>query len=110
VDAAELLIKLRRLGLAVSLEDADKVAIAPKTLLTSDLRQEIVEHKSEVLTLLHREEEVKRILSETLESLRPYLSPSLAALEDEKLLALVNWSIMVALRRLVDKLESKGKR
>jgi hypothetical protein len=109
VDAVELLIKLRRLGLAISLEDADKVAIVPKTLLTSELRQEIIEHKSEVLTLLRREEEVKTILGEMLESLRPYLTPSLAALDDEKLLALVNWAVMVALRRLVDEMEARNK-
>jgi hypothetical protein len=108
MDAVGLLLKLRRLGLAVS-PAGENIALAPKTLLTPQLREELLEHKPEVLSLLRREVEIKRTLGDVLASLRPYLTPSLAVLEDEKLLALANWSVMVALRRLVDEMESTGK-
>ncbi len=105
MEAAALLAKLRHHGLKISLAASDKVAISPSTLLTPELRQEILAHKPEVLALLSEEREATKELRDALVSLRAHLPPSMVALNDEQLLALANWAILSALSKALERMQ-----
>lgn len=74
------------------------LSLAP---LPDDLRQALREHKPSVMVALGAPLDV--VVANILEELRPNLPKSLQTLSDDQLLALVNWSIMAAWERAIQK-------
>ena len=81
---------------------AGEIEIEAPSALPDDLVSEIKEQKPAVLVALGApfDDAVSSILAE----LRPNLPPALRNLSDSKLLIMVNWSIMAAWQKTIDKL------
>ena len=99
--AFELLQRVRLLGGSISVRGGDVEIEAPSPL-PEDLVSQIKEQKPAVMVALGApfDDAVASILSE----LRPNLPPGLRNLPDGKLLVMVNWTIMAAWQRTIEKL------
>ncbi len=84
---------VQELGATLVVEHG-QVVIRSHTPLPEGLQQEIRAHKAELLIALG--EPMDQTVATILGDLRPYLPQSLQRLSDDRLLALVNWSIMAA--------------
>ena len=86
-------------GGSVSLEDGTLRLRAPSPL-PEDLRAAAREHKSAMMIALGAP--MDTVVSGILDDIRPYLPGALQSLPDEKLLALVDWSILAAWSRALE--------
>ena len=59
--ANELLLHLRESGFSINVENS-RLQIAPAESLTDELKQSIQDSKAEILCVLHRENELKRLV------------------------------------------------
>jgi hypothetical protein len=59
--ANELLLHLRESGFSINAENS-RLQIAPAESLTDELKQSIQDSKAEILCVLHRENELKRLV------------------------------------------------
>ena len=99
--AFELLQQVRLLGGSIKVTGGD-IEIAAPSPLPEELLSEIREQKPAVMVALGApfDDAVASILNE----LRPNLPPGLKNLPDSKLLVMVNWSIMAAWQKTIQKL------
>jgi len=67
--------------------------------LPDDLQRELREHKGELMVALG--EPINHTIAVILADIRPHLPKALQRLPDDKLLALVNWSIIAAFEKAV---------
>ena len=84
---------VHELGGTLLVEHGQVVARSPGPL-PEELQQEVRAHKAELLIALG--EPMDRTVASILGDLRPHLPQPLRRLSDDRLLALVNWSIMAA--------------
>jgi len=104
-NVAVIMEQVREHGITLKLVE-NKIQYFPKSAMPTDLVECIRERKAEIIECLRQEnrfsnqiptpEQIAGVLSE----LRKYLSPNLQKLDDEKLLALVNWNYMLAWNRM----------
>ena len=59
--ANELLLHLRESGFSINVENS-RLQIAPAESLTDELKQSIQDSKAEILCVLHRENELRRLV------------------------------------------------
>ena len=90
---------VQELGATLRVEHG-QVVIRSHTPLPQELQQEIRAHKAELLIALGMP--MDQTVASILGDLRPYLPQSLQRLSDDRLLALVNWSIMAAWGRALN--------
>lgn len=67
--------------------------------LPEELRQALSEHKAELMIALGAP--IDRTVAAIVRDLRPHLPPPLRRLPDDRLLVLVNWSIIAAFEKAV---------
>jgi hypothetical protein len=67
--------------------------------LPEELKEAIAKHKGELMVALG--EPINHTIAGILPDIRPHLSKALQRLPDDKLLALVNWSIIAAWEKAV---------
>lgn len=82
------------------LED-DRIKVEAPVPLPDNLRQVIRMHKPSIMVALGSPLDIA--VASVLEELRPNLPQALRKLSDDKLLALVNWSIITAWGRMIRK-------
>jgi len=83
--------------------DGDSLRVSAPAPLPDNLRQALRGHKPSIMMALGAPLDV--VVCKVLAELRQELPQSLQELPDEKLLALVNWSIMAAFERAIQSLE-----
>jgi len=91
--AMEIIRQVYALDGKLTLEDG-KLKVQAPAPLPDGLRQALREHKPSVMVALGAPLDV--VVADVLTELRPHLPQALQALSDDKLLALVNWSIMAS--------------
>lgn len=74
--------------------DDGQLKVRAKTPLPQDLRAALSEEKAAIMVALGAP--LDTVISEVLGDLRPHLPKALKQLTDDRLLVLVNWSIMAA--------------
>jgi len=94
MNALEIVDTVRRHGAELTVQDGQLVITGSGPPLPDAVRQELRAHKAELLVALG--EPLDRTIAGILADIRPYLSPALRSLPDDRLLALVNWNIMAA--------------
>ena len=77
-----------------------QVVVRSRGPLPEELQQEVRAHKAELLIALGMS--MDQTVASILGDLRPYLPQPLQRLSDDRLLALVNWSIMAAWGRALN--------
>ncbi len=99
--AYELLQRVRLLGGSITVRGSD-IEIEAPAAIPDDLLSEIREQKPALMVALGApfDDAVASILQE----LRPNLPPGLRNLPDSKLLVMVNWTIMAAWQKTIEKL------
>ena len=97
MNALEIVHAVSDYGASLELQDGQLIVRGSGPRLPEELRQMIQEHKAEIMVALGvpLDQTVAGILKE----IRPYLSPVLRKLPDDRLLALVNWNIIAAWNR-----------
>jgi hypothetical protein len=83
--------------------DGDALRVSAPAPLPDSLRQALREHKPSIMVALGAPLDV--VVCKVLAELRQHLPQSLQQLSDEKLLALINWSIIAAWERAIQSLE-----
>lgn len=105
MNALEIIEKVQALGAELYVEDSRLMVRGSGEPLPDDLRQALKQSKPELMVALG--EPMDAVVASVLAEIRPSLAPSLQALPDSKLLALVNWHIFAAWsaagRRLKDR-------
>ena len=81
--------------------EGDKLTVEAPAPLPGNLRQALREHKPSVMVALGAPLDVVAV--NILKEIRPNLSPVLRTLSDDNLLALVNWNIIAAWGRAMEK-------
>jgi hypothetical protein len=99
VNALEIIERVREHDAELVVDDRRLVLRGRGQRLPEDLSAAIRQHRWEILTALGAPRDA--VLDDLLGAVRPHLAPSLQALPDDKLLALVNWHLMHALARAV---------
>ncbi len=99
--AFELLQQVRSLGGRITLRK-DEIAIEARVALPEELLSQIRDQKPAVMVALGApfDDAVDSILDE----LRPHLPPALRNLPDSKLLVMVNWTILAAWQKTLQRL------
>ena len=97
-NAIDVIRQVAMLGGQLSLKD-DGVGlhVSVPAPLPEEVRQALREHKAAIMVALGAP--LDTVVASVLEEIRPQLPPALQRLPDDKLLALVNWSIIVAWQR-----------
>ena len=83
--------------------DGDELRVSAPAPLPDSLRQALREHKPSIMVVLGAPLDV--VVCKVLAELRQHLPQSLQQLSDEKLLVLVNWTIMAAWEKAGQSLE-----
>lgn len=99
MNAIEIIEQLRAHDAELVVEDDRLLVRGRASPLPEDLRQALRDHKAELLVALGVP--LDRTVAAVLAELRPYLPKSLRGLPDDRLLVLVNWSIMAAFEAAV---------
>lgn len=102
MSALEVIRRVEALGGRLVL-DGGKLKLRAPEPLPEELTAAVSEQKAAIMVALGAP--LDTIVSEILEDIRPHLPKSLRRLSDERLLALVNWSIMAAWGKSVRALE-----
>jgi len=94
MNAIEIIERVRDHQAELVLVD-DRLVVRGRTgHLPDELQAELREHKAELMIALGAP--IDRTVAAILKELRPYLPPALRQLPDDKILVLVNWSIIAA--------------
>jgi hypothetical protein len=94
MNAIELIETVRSFNVELVLEEDKLVLRGSGERLPEELRDQLVEHKAELLIALGAP--MDRTIAGILDEIRPHLPVALSRLPDSKLLALVNWSLIHA--------------
>jgi hypothetical protein len=94
--ARQLLAHLRERGLSFTV-DGERLLARPSHLMTREIREMLATQKPELVAELGREAAVRGLIAE----MRPHLSPSLQAIDDDGLLFLAQWELGIVLNRVV---------
>jgi hypothetical protein len=106
MNALEIVDVIRRHGVELVVEDGHLIVRGQVQPLPDTVKQELREHKAELLVALG--EPLDRTVAGILGDIRPYLSPALQRLPDDRLLALVNWNIITAFEASIAKVRQDG--
>jgi len=101
VNALGIVEAVRRHGAELAVEDGRLIVRGEGPPLPEEVRRELREHKAELLVALG--EPLDRTVAGILADLRPFLSPALRRLPDDRLLALVNGNIITAFEASIRK-------
>lgn len=93
MNALDVIRQVQTHGGQLVLADGSLRVRAPEPL-PDDVMAALAEHKASVMVALGAP--LDAVVSEILEDIRPHLPKSLRHLPDDRLLALVNWSIIAA--------------
>jgi hypothetical protein len=102
VNALEVIRRVEALGGRLVL-DGGKLKLRAPEPLPEELTAAVSQEKTAIMVTLGAP--LDTVVSEILEDIRPHLPASLRRLRDDRLLALVNWSIITAWGRSVRALE-----
>jgi hypothetical protein len=94
VNALEIIERVRDHQADLIIVDDRLVVRGRAERLPEGLQAELREHKAELMIALGAP--IDRTVAAILKELRPHLPPPLRRLPDDKILALVNWSIIAA--------------
>jgi hypothetical protein len=101
VNAIEIIERVRACDAELVVENDRLVVRGKGNPLPDDLKQALSEHKAELMIALGIP--IDRTVASVLKELRPHLPPSLRQLPDDRLLALINWSIIAAWETAIKK-------
>jgi len=112
-DAATLIKQATELGASLQVQEGRLKWKAPSPL-PADLVEAMRQHKQQIISLLQTKPGPSSAtdsgaqvaidsIAEALTDLRPYLPRALRQLPDQQLLALVNWAILVAWSKMLEK-------
>jgi hypothetical protein len=101
VNALQIIEEVRRHDADLVVREQKLVVQGAADRLPEILREELRAHKAEVMLALGTPMHIT--IAEVLKELRPYLSPALRRLPDDRLLTLVNWSLIAAFESAVRK-------
>jgi hypothetical protein len=99
VNAIEIIEQVRAHDAELVVEDDRLLVRGRASPLPEDLRQALRDHKAELMVALGVP--LDRTVAFVLAELRPYLPKPLRGLPDDRLLVLVNWSIMASFEAAV---------
>jgi hypothetical protein len=99
MNAIEIIAAVREHGAHVSVERDQLVVRGAGSSLPAEIRAELAAHKMEVMIALG--EPIDRTVGGILSDIRPHLSPALRQIPDDRLLVLVNWSIITAFDKAI---------
>ena len=99
MNAVEIIEQLRAHDAELVVEDDRLLVRGRANPLPEDLRRALRDHKAELMVALGVP--LDRTVAFVLAELRPYLPKSLRGLPDDRLLVLVNWSIIAAFEAAV---------
>jgi hypothetical protein len=98
MSALEVIRRVEALGGRLVL-DAGKLKLRAPEPLPEELTAAVSDEKAAIMVALGAP--LDTVISEVLKDIRPYLTKSLKRLPDDRLLVLVNWSIMAAWEKAV---------
>ena len=104
MNAIEIVSRLREHGAELVLDGGRLLVRGNGEPLSDELRWELSAHKTELMVALGAP--LDRGVREILPELRPNLPLSLRGLSDNDLLALINWSIIVAWEKTIRQVSS----
>jgi hypothetical protein len=96
MNAIEIIEKVREHDAELAVEGDRLLVRGTGSPLPDDLRRALQEHKAEVMVALGAP-----AVASVLKELRPHLPKTLRGLADDKLLVLVNWSIIASFEKAV---------
>ena len=99
MNAVEIIEKVREHDAELVVEKDRLLVRGRASPLPDDLRQALQEHKAELMVALGVP--LDRTVAFVLAELRPHLPKALRGLPDDRLLVLVNWSIMAAFDKAI---------
>ena len=102
LNALEIIEKVREHDADLVLQGEKLIVQGSGERLPDDLRAELRMHKTEIMVALGAP--IDRGVKEILGELRPNLTPELRNLPDDKLLVLVNWTIIAAWEKTIRRL------
>jgi hypothetical protein len=100
VNAVEIIERVREHDADLVIRD-HRLIVRGVDGLPDDLRRQVAEHKAELLVALGVP--LEPTITSVLADLRPHLPPALRKLTDDRLLVLVNWSVIAAFEAAVRK-------
>ena len=111
MNAISIIESVRKNGGSIVLDDEGRLKVRgvgkSGETLPEELRKALSEHKAELMIALGCA--IQPTLAQILEELRPQLPPSLQRLADDKLLALMEWSIIHTWEQSIQKLGRGGR-
>ncbi len=107
MNALEIIDRVRNCDAELALKDGTLVVQERGEPLPEEIRQLLREHKAEVMVALGAP--MDRTVDAVLNDIRPHLPPSLRRLPNEKLLVLVNWTIMAAWQKVLRNAEATAR-
>jgi hypothetical protein len=99
MNAIEIIERVREHEADLALVDDRLVVRGWAEPLPEELKEAIAKHKGELMVALG--EPASHTIASILADIRPHLPKALQRLPDDKLLALVNWSIIAAFEKAV---------
>ena len=99
MNALEVIETVRSYDADIVVESNKLIVRGKGERLPDEVRAALKEHKAEILIALGAPYDV--VLADILKEIRPYLVPALQVLPDDKLMVLVNFSLMHALGKAV---------
>lgn len=101
MNALEIFDTVRRHGAELLVEEGHLVVRGNGAQLPETVREELRAHKAELLVALG--EPLDRTVAGILADIRPFLSPTLQRLPNDRLLVLVNWNILTSFTRWLER-------
>ena len=98
MSALDLIRRVEALGGRLVLDNG-QLKVRAKAPLPEELTAAVSEEKAAIMVALGAP--LDTVISEVLKDVRPYLTKSLKRLPDDRLLVLVNWSIMAAWEKAI---------
>ena len=104
MNALEIIQALRQHGAELAIEAGDLVVQGRGPKLPDQLRDELAIHKADLMVALGCP--IDRTIASVMNDIRPHLPPSLRQLPDDRLLILVNLSIIQAWCKAVERVNA----
>jgi len=99
MNAVEILEQVRAHEADLTVVDDRLVVLGWAEPLPQELKEAVAEHKTELMIALGTP--IDRTVASIIADIRPHLPTALKQLPDDRLLALVNWSIIAAFEKAV---------
>ncbi len=101
MNALDIIRRVEELGGHLTIQDGQLKVQAPEPL-PEDVMEAVRAHKPTIMVALGVP--FDKTVASILKDIRPFLAPALQKLSDDRLLALVNWNIMAAWQKAMNKL------